>query len=373
MSKSAGKFFYRKGIYMKLVKFSVSNYRSITQKSDISLKELTVLTGKNNEGKSNLLKALNVAMTAMIDYGEMSLYIKNPRFYKWENDFPVQLQSRKSGTESIFKLEFSLDEAESNDLFKKVNIQCKKQVPIEIRIGKRGLTNFSVPKRGSKSFQEKSSEITAFICERISVTYIPAVRTEFIAMNTLRDAISYELRTIENDPNYKKAIETLNNLQQSVLDNIGSKMLNPLKEFIPQLQSVKIMLDKENNRMGGYQTFNNKYEILLNDGVETSLSNKGDGIKSLATLAVLKNSKKEQGASIIVIEEPESHLHPSAIHELVNVIHDLTADHQVIISTHNPLFIQRNDIGSNIIVNSGSAKPAKNIKETNYEKSIDKL
>jgi predicted ATPase len=347
---------------MILTKFSVTNYRSITQKSDISLKELTVLTVKNNEGKSNLLKALNVAMNSMIEYGQINRYFRASRLYQWDKDFPVQLQGRTSGNETIFKLEFILDKEEQNTFYKKFKIRCNEQVPIVIRLGKNGRAKINVPKRGSKAFQEMSSEITAFICERISVTYIPAVRTEHIAMNTLRDAISYEVRALEYNDNYKNAVQTINDLQQEILDSISIKMLNPLKEFIPQLQSVKIVGGRR-HISGRYDTYSNQFEVLLDDGVETNISDKGDGIKSLATLAVLKNSKNEQGASIIVIEEPESHLHPSAIHELVNVIHELTADHQVIISTHNPLFVQRNDISSNIIVNLGSAKPAKSIKE----------
>ena len=39
---------------MKLNKFSVTNYRSITRNSKITLQDFTVLVGKNNEGKSNM-------------------------------------------------------------------------------------------------------------------------------------------------------------------------------------------------------------------------------------------------------------------------------------------------------------------------------
>ena len=51
---------------MKLVDLSATNYRSITNAHKITLQNLTVLVGKNNEGKSNLLTALNVAMTTLL-------------------------------------------------------------------------------------------------------------------------------------------------------------------------------------------------------------------------------------------------------------------------------------------------------------------
>ncbi len=54
---------------MKLVEFSVTNFRSITKAHKINLQDMTVLVGKNNEGKSNLLTALNIAMRAIFEYG----------------------------------------------------------------------------------------------------------------------------------------------------------------------------------------------------------------------------------------------------------------------------------------------------------------
>ena len=80
-------------------------------------------------------------------------------------------------------------------------------------------------------------------------------------------------------------------------------------------------------------------------------------------MAILKNMRPTGRASIIAIEEPESHLHPDAIHSLVEVINGVAENHQVVITTHNPLFVQRNSVTENIIVNDGTAKPAKNIKE----------
>jgi putative ATP-dependent endonuclease of OLD family len=47
---------------VRLVNFSVTNYRSITVAHKIGISDVTVLIGKNNEGKSNLLRALDVAM-----------------------------------------------------------------------------------------------------------------------------------------------------------------------------------------------------------------------------------------------------------------------------------------------------------------------
>lgn len=66
---------------------------------------------------------------------------------------------------------------------------------------------------------------------------------------------------------------------------------------------------------------------------------------------------------VIAIEEPESHLHPSAIHKLKQVIDELSDKHQVLITTHNPLFADRRTIANNVIVEGNRARPAKSVEQ----------
>jgi predicted ATP-dependent endonuclease of OLD family len=66
---------------------------------------------------------------------------------------------------------------------------------------------------------------------------------------------------------------------------------------------------------------------------------------------------------ILAIEEPESHLHPSAIHQLKSVLTEIARTSQVIMTTHCPLFVDRTSIKSNIMVRSNRATPAKNVRE----------
>ena len=58
---------------MKLSSFSVANYRSITNARKIQINHMTVLVGKSNEGKSNILRALTLAMDIM------KMYSSDPR------------------------------------------------------------------------------------------------------------------------------------------------------------------------------------------------------------------------------------------------------------------------------------------------------
>lgn len=343
---------------MQLVDFSVTNFRSITKAHKISLRNLTVLVGRNNEGKSNLLNGLNVAMQTMILHTRQTR--GNSQLYNWERDFPVQFQERKSGLESIFRLNFRLNHEENAEFTRVTGIRSNEDIPIEIKFGRDNIPKIRVPKRGSSSFTNKSKQVTAFICEGISFNYIRAVRTESMAMDVIHQLLFEELAKLEENTDYQAAMQTIKQLQKNVYDDISSRILAPLQEFLPQLSSVEIIERKSRYPM---RRMYGDLDVMLDDGTPTSISYKGDGIKSLVSLAILKNMSPSGRASIIAIEEPESHLHPEAIHSLVRVINGVSENHQVVITTHNPLFVQRNAVSENVIVNEGTAKPAKSIKE----------
>ena len=99
--------------------------------------------------------------------------------------------------------------------------------------------------------------------------------------------------------------------------------------------------------------------------IRITLERKGDGIKSLVALALMRRASTYAGANatIVAIEEPEAHLHPQAIHELREVLVGLSKDSQVILTSHSPLFVNPGNIASTIVVQGNRAAPAKNIAE----------
>lgn len=349
---------------MKLIDFSVTNYRSITTAHKINLQNLTVLVGKNNEGKSNLLTALNVAMTTLLFHcrsRESSLpYSRYRQLYEWERDFPIQYKLRKNGLESIFKLNFRLENDELMEFHNETGIRGNEDIPISIKFNKGNIPTVEVPKRGSSSYNRKSKQIAQFISNRISFNYIQAVRTEGMALNALKSVILDELTVLNDNEEYIQSLNRITEMQQQVLDRIATQLIEPLRVFLNQLADVKIQRQTDDliNRM-----MRNDIDVIIDDGTPTSISFKGDGIKSLVTLAILKDKRSAKAASIIAIEEPESHLHSGAIHSLVDVINRISENNQVIITTHNPLFVQQNSLKSNILVNNGTARPAKSISE----------
>lgn len=349
---------------MRLVNFSVTNFRSITSAHKIAISDTTVLIGKNNEGKSNLLKALQVSMEllqfhAFSERRNLRVGRSDSEAYNWKRDFPIQLQERKGVSQTIFKLEFLLDDEEIAQFKKEMGSSLNGSLPLELRVGSDNRTDIKLRKPGknTRALSDKSGKIADFVGRRIHFNYIPAIRTDAEALEVISRMLSSELRVLENEQEYQDALAVITKLQEPILDGLAARLQVPLAEFLPSIKNVKIEIPETSRRVGLRRDFS----VIIDDGTPTNIAYKGDGVKSLAALGILKNMHRRAGASIIAIEEPESHLHPGAIHQLVDIIKSLAEENQVIITTHNPLFVDRSNIKSNIVVNDGKASAAKSV------------
>lgn len=156
---------------MQLTNFSVTNFRSITSAHKVMVSDTTVLIGKNNEGKSNLLRALQVAMELLQSHAlsERSSMRRPYRgaheSYFWSRDFPIQFQNRRSSTQTIFKMEFFLDQAEIEEFKQEIGSNLNGTLPLEIKIGKdnEAQINLRKPGKNTKSLASKSGKISEFV------------------------------------------------------------------------------------------------------------------------------------------------------------------------------------------------------------------
>ncbi|MYN17865.1 AAA family ATPase [Rugamonas sp. FT107W] len=350
---------------MRLAFFSVTNYRSIIGTHRIPIGDIAVLLGKNNEGKSNILRALAISMKMLANHGtkHRALRFSSPsdrdRFV-WYRDFPMSLQDRKSGLESKFRLEFSLDDDEVAEFRDAIKSNLNGILPIEIKIGKTNEHDIHVPKKGpgGTALSSKSEKIAKYIATKIEFNYIPAVRTEEHAEEVVQEMLADELAKLETEPSYVNALQAIADLQEPILKRIGLSIKQSLNEFLPGITNVYVQVPPAARRTA----LRSQCRVEIDDGTRTLLEYKGDGVKSLAVLGLLRAKRRSAGAaSIIAIEEPESHLHPGAVHSLREAILNLVPESQVVLTTHCPLFADRDQIARNILVDANSAKPAKTI------------
>jgi len=360
---------------MRLVSITIEDFRSITKAHKIHLYPWTVLIGPNNEGKSNILRALVVGMQVLTSSrfglldGSRSLRTDGTirthvsrRDYDWETDFPIQKQAKDAEGMSVIQMEFELTPEEVNDFKVQIKSNLNGTLPIRISLG-REFASISIAKKGpgAAALTKKAVLIGRFINRRLGYRYIPTIRNAKAAGRIVSDMVEEELAAVEQLPEYKKAIEQIEALQEPILKQLSASIQSTLIKFLPAIKRVKVSVASE-ARASALRSS----EIYINDGTETKLEFKGDGVQSLAAIALMRHAAQRGAGSkhvIVAVEEPESHLHPSAIHGLRSVLQELAKEQQIVITTHCPLFVDRSNVDANVIVNHNKARVAKNTQE----------
>ena len=396
---------------MEIKSISIKNFRSIQKMEDISVSKLSIFVGPNDAGKSNILVALVMAYKIIIQNSHASyqahfnltstksnmitrginirsrLYRsrieENQYVYDWERDFPIDLR-KSNETQSIFTIDFTLNNIEKRIYEKIINTEIN-EYNLGHRIKEHDMTYTILtfikknPKfKFSKNFriiikldkyetkitffdteQPKKSippfiNLFRFIQQNIQIEYISAIRSANGIMDTIQSLISSQLHMLENEQEFKKLFMKLQKAQEKKLKALSNSITHEIKTFLKDdVKNIKI---HTHDRISAYkQTLTS---IDIGGNIDTQLEMKGDGLKNIISILIMQymTKQKSKGKNIVfIIEEPESHLHPEAIRKINNILYNISAENQVIISTHSPLLIDRNNISNNIIVDDRQA------------------
>lgn len=349
---------------MRLVSFSVQNYRSIREARRLPVRDLTVLVGPNNEGKSNILRALVIGIRILseagrVTRGRMRYRLREFDDYNWERDYPVRLQPKEPDGKTTFDFEFDLTPDELVVFRRDVKSNLNGSLPVRLEVGQ-ATAEVSVRKQGPGGavLSRKREQIGRFVASRLEVRYIQSVRTAQSAIDVVESMIAAELRQVESRPEFRAAIAEIEALQRPVLDAMSTAIRETLSGFLPEVRKVDVTIEDRSSAL------RRNCRVIVNDGSATDLESKGDGVQSLAALSLTRmvSERSARGRSIVLaIEEPEAHLHPSAIHQLRSVLNDIASTQQVIITTHSPLLLHRLDASNNLIVTNSRVAPARSM------------
>jgi putative ATP-dependent endonuclease of OLD family len=211
---------------MRLVSLTVENFRSIMAARKIPIAQMTTLIGPNNEGKSNILRALAIGMNTLLGnrsgrprslMPRHSLIVggrrrhNRPNVYNWESDYPLRLQGVQSTKSSLITLEFELTPTEILEFENAIESRLNGTLPIAFAFKKDGL-KISVAKQGrsQRLLNAKADLIADFVADRLGLQYIPAVRTAAAAREIVDGLVASELAKVEDDPRYVRRTTTTN-------------------------------------------------------------------------------------------------------------------------------------------------------------------
>lgn len=337
----------------RLSKLSIKNFRCIGPMGvSIDLDDIVVLVGCNNSGKSSILKAYEIVMSQGSTKGKLSI-----------DDFPNSKVEPEHYPEII--LETIIYENTPGDRWIEILPNG------ELKVKERWVwTNPGEPKREGWDVTTKSwsdnvpwgapnianarrpqpHRIDAF-----SSPDIQAVEIKNLLIGILTDRIK-SLKEESGENKYQKLLDTVKEFQQVVVteahDEVGN-IENELSESISNVfPDYKILFDAkpEEDLDKSIVLFKAGAELLMGpeDGYLSKIENQGSGARRTLlwnALKILRENDDKKNSNtrphVLLFDEPEICLHPSAIRDACKVLYDLPSkgNWQVMITTHSPIFI----------------------------------
>ncbi len=337
-------------------KITIKNFRVIKDLS-LELNNFNILIGDNQTGKTSILETINYALSPYFLSGR----IKHTDFYKGENaPISIEIQTNK------FNVKLP-------DGYTTQQVQCK---GIQLNIKKREkaapgkafndlvvVEHFYNPiqnrendgwkikrKNGSDfKFDERLLSLNIAEAEFIRSFYFSREREKQItkgfntSFSTIIDDFNWRfLKSINSDDEYYAKKQELENSIIAKLNLADKKdIIEILNKKLVSLGLSDVKLCFIDSQAPFDTTFLSQKIGLLDLPVKYL----GSGIEmiiSLLFLETLASYSKEQ--ILILIDEPELHLHPILQIKLMNYLYKISKNIQIVVSTHSP-FIFKEYIG----------------------------
>jgi hypothetical protein len=334
---------------MKLTFLSVRNFRSYSNAQGDSPHKLrlgdglNVLVGPNNCGKSNLLRAVALALQES-GGSEFNPAYDVPCQLSWA--YPaITLGLSSEGKSSVEKtLLACLDEYEHSAGAKKTHAANGDIVlRVTYRHSERDVT-FGVRGSGSKRGNPE-------LLERALSQFKKCIRFIYLRSgeglsNFLSGTFRELLHTVRQEhlsdqvaQAQKRRDEFTDRLRDDLLTPLGEHVKSELTQVMPEIESVSVLpfVPSLEDILAGA-------EITIKDSADTALLNKGTGVRGALLVALLTYLAKHSRRSLVLaVEEPESFLHPRAQHELRDNLMSLAKrpDVSLLVTTHSPFMLSR--------------------------------
>lgn len=388
---------------MKIFDISIKNFRGIRALTNLRVGEINSFVGKNDSGKSNILKALDAFFNDKFSINDIFKGIQSDEKTEITIRFETQEQINRLALDSDGKIHliktFSFNNA--GKLVKELFYVCNDissddinncwggkesdingfltKLNVEFSRSGRGVTNLSKIELIDTNTQSLGRAEKRYIADE----YIKNIQKQydFIEMPeySLFDAeqdlnvgsTSFQsqfkpiaTQSLQNNSALTSQIET--NVQGDLETEFGL-IADLMKKNVPNLEKIKPNVACNWGNLV-------KFDLSLkfaSDTFEIPIANKGTGFKRLLMVAYFeylaqKTTKKYQ---IFGIEEPETFLHPELQNDLLESIILLSENSQFFITTHSPVFAGATR-DSNIVV----VKKTNEISEYfNYENEADIL
>ena len=354
---------------IQITKIRIENFRSI-EHMELDLSAVNVLIGANNAGKSNFLKAVNIALSQSYAVSDEDIFVGKDEILDKKKVAIIDVMFRPFDDKGHETSEFSefwigtfgegwITNDSTNGDF--VGIRTSIQFDIlrnDYVLVRRRIIDWG--KSASEVILDKRRSFTRDMNNYLFVFYMDAQRD---VVEDLRDRKSYfgkATSRIELLPTDIQDIESqLNEVNVKIVDSIPA-----LRQTADRIGSIASTIGSSNGTIEieplarKVADLHKGMDIFFKDGeaARLSISQHGMGIRSWISFLTLgayvdwekealhKDDEEADSYAMLTMEEPEAHLHPQAQQQLYSQLCGFTG--QKIISTHSPSVVSQSDLTS---------------------------
>ena len=341
---------------MRISAVRIRNFRGI-RNLELELGKVTVLIGENNSGKTSVLDALKLCLR---DLGPRRRVVFNGL------DFHLaESQSEPSFADPIeIEVRFSdlPDEEWDDELVGRLNRAGILQIDDEGRNHVRLRVTCEYD-QSSRDFSHQPSflDLEGDPLSRASARALTVLQDEirYYYLTALRDAARHfdakgpfwrpflqdSQLSLEKKAEIEEKLREVNELVVSSHTSFEQVQdgLRRVQSVVPLASGEAVSIEAVPSRMFDMLA---KAQVQLgtSSGAKIPLGRHGEGTQSLAVLMLFSAFLEAQteGAAVLALEEPEAHLHPSAIRALWELIRGFTG--QKLISTHSGELLAETDV-----------------------------
>ena len=393
---------------MKITKIIIEHFKSI-EKIEFEIKKYgdsytTMFLGINESGKSNILEAMSFFEAPEEEYDYNVIHNQ-----KDEDDNPIDLwfylnfknkdtylKEIRDSIENGDILDFEINNIVKNVYLEKTETTFSENIEFEIKnltknlfikkITKNETINGQVKTINSSELSKKNDEEETYEelteelfkkyfgdkIESLIKKYEPSVSfwkpsdkylISEVDLNTFKDDVNsniplkniFALAGVIKSEKIKDEIEKISNsqLRRKLMGTLSKATTN----YIKKIWKHKINIDIE-------ITDSNKCIVSIKDDGKKNEYNyhqmhvRSEGFKQFMSLILslsIETRKLGKTNKLILIDEPEAHLHPSGIRDLREELLEIGKNNYLFVSTHSPFLVDRKNKERNIIIKKNSS------------------